>query len=401
MKMIRDCFRYLITGILVLFVLICVYSFVVTEFLHKDYTNIFGYTYFLVASGSMSGTLEVNDIIFVKITDNVSKNDIITYKDDEGELITHRLTKIQGDEYITKGDANQVTDESIEKDQIIGKVKWIIPIKTLLKFVVVCLIVFLFFMIFHLERFFRQLRKKEILGKLPDDLFGSEKKEEAPSGLTVTIALDQMESMNKEYEEKSEEEEVEVLELDENIFDFSSKKKHVSKEKETVDLVLSILKCKITEKNKAKMNKKWLMKYQYVYKLCQLLLIRNTEKLSEEVETPPFSEIYDYDLEKVGLTETIRNRIYELPIYSFLRLLTYCILYNDEEMFDGIYKIMKYKVMVDKNNYFKQLSKLDSTGQKQVKSLIEFMKNISNQFDHKKVFELEKIERLVQIGSYK
>ena len=34
----------------------------------QDYVNVFGYTYFVVASGSMSGTIEVDDIIFVKIT---------------------------------------------------------------------------------------------------------------------------------------------------------------------------------------------------------------------------------------------------------------------------------------------------------------------------------------------
>jgi len=143
-----------------------------------------------------------------------------------------------------------------------------------------------------------------------------------------------------------------------------------------------------------------LTKYQYIYKLCLLTLQNNTEQLVKEIEEPPFKEIYDYDLEKVGLTETIRNRVYELPLYAVLRILTYAILYNDDEMFDGIYKILKYKVMIDKENNFRQISKSDSYSMKQIKTLIAFMQKVSNKFDNKNVFELQKIEKMVKIGNY-
>ena len=126
----------------------------------------------------------------------------------------------------------------------------------------------------------------------------------------------------------------------------------------------------------------------------------NSVKLTEEINNPPFKEIYDYDLDRVGLTETIRNKIYDMPIYVFLRLLTYAILYNDDEMFDGIYKILKYKVQIDKDNKFKQISKNDKTATKQLNTLIEFIKKVSNRFDNKNVFELDKIERMVKIGNY-
>ena len=64
-----------------------------TDILKKDYVNVFGYTYFVVATGSMSGTIEVDDIIFVKITKSVKINDIITFKNKDGDIITHRLIK--------------------------------------------------------------------------------------------------------------------------------------------------------------------------------------------------------------------------------------------------------------------------------------------------------------------
>ena len=148
------------------------------------------------------------------------------------------------------------------------------------------------------------------------------------------------------------------------------------------------------------MNKRWLVKYQYVYKLCHLLLRDNTEELVDAVTNPPFKEIFDYDLERVGLTETIRNKLNSMPIYVYLRLMTYSILYNDDEMFDGLYKIVKYKVQIDENGVFKRINSSDKNAIKQVKTLIEFMKKVSSKFDKKNVFELEKIERMVKIGNY-
>ena len=148
------------------------------------------------------------------------------------------------------------------------------------------------------------------------------------------------------------------------------------------------------------MNKKWLTRFQYVYKLCLILLYGKPKNLDEEIASPPFKEIYDYDLDKTGLAEAIRNRIYELPIQLFLRVLTYCVLYNDDEMFDGVYKILKYKVALDKTGSFKVINNNDARAIKEVKSLISFMKNISNRFDKKHVFELDKIEKMVRIKNY-
>ena len=238
--------------------------------------------------------------------------------------------------------------------------------------------------------------------KLPDDLFSSPKKDEDPSsGLTVTISFSEMEELNKRHEEEvKKEESIEILDEDEYLDDPDENEKNNSTEKDTIDLVVSILKCKKNHVQKARMNKKWVTKYQYVYKLCFLALNRYTDELVHTIENPTFTEIYDYDLERVGLTETIRNRIYDCPLHVFFRLLTYAILYNDDEMFDGIYKILKYKVLIDNENRFKTIKKADTYSIKQIKTLIEFMKKVSNRFDNKHVFELDKIERMIKIKSY-
>ena len=209
-----------------------------------------------------------------------------------------------------------------------------------------------------------------------------------------------MEKLKRSHEKETENE-IEVLDFDDYLVEEpEKKKKRDAVEKETIDLVVSILKCKNNGNSKSKMNKKWLEKYQYVYKLCHLVLNGNVEQLVDEISKPKFTEIYDYDLNRVGLTEIIRNRVFEMPIYVFLRLLTYAILYNDDEMFDGIYKILRYKVMFDKDNLFRQIQKSDKNAIKQVKTLIDFMKKVSNKFDNKNVFNLDKIERLAKIESY-
>ena len=404
MKKVKDILKYVATGFLVLLVLLCVYTFIVTDLLKKDYVNVFGYTYFVVATGSMSGTIEVDDVIFVKITKDVKTNEIITYKNKDGDIITHRLVNKNGNTYITKGDVNNAVDDAVTRDQIIGKVKFIISPSFILKTIAIFLIVFILLALVNFDNIIKKFVVKETKTpvKIPDAIFESPKPvvEDTSTGLTVTIAIEEMEKLKRSHE-KELENEVEVLDFDEYMVEEpDKKKKREAVEKETIDLVVSILKCKNKNVAKARMNKKWLAKYQYVYRLCHLLLLNNVEQLLDDISSPKFTEIYDYDLNRVGLTEIIRNRVFDMPIYVFLRLLTYSILYNDDEMFDGIYKILRYKVMFDKDNLFRQIQKSDKNAIKQVKTLISFMQKVSNKFDNKNVFELDKIERMAKIENY-
>ena len=471
MKKAKNIFKFSATAFLVMLVLLCIYTFVVTDIMKKDYVNVFGYSYFVVATGSMSGTIEVDDIIFVKITKDVKVNDVVTFKNKDGDIITHRLIKLDGARYITKGDVNNVSDEAISKDQIIGRVSFVVSPSFILKCIAIFLIIFIFLALVNFDNIIKKFiigdsnNKEPVLPKkgfnikqdlkttqsisndnvsidknennnnsktkkiqsilkndssvelledsvptnsnrLPDDIFKNPKKrfEEPSSGLTVTISIDEMEELDKIHSREVLQKEREELVENYDDYQFSytpmKKKNKNLREKETIDFVVSILKCKNNSIAKARMNKKWLERYRYVYKLCFLLLTGSTELLNDEIERPPFKEIYDYDLDKVGLTQSIRNRIYDMPIYVFLRILTYSVLYNDDEMFDGIYKILKYKAMIDPNKEFTQLSRSDKEAFKQVNTLISFMKKVSNKFDNKHVFELEKIERMVQIGKY-
>ena len=67
-------------------IVFCIAGFMQLKVLKKPYVDIFGYTLFSVATGSMQPTLNINDIIIVKITDDVKVGDIITFKGTSGDL---------------------------------------------------------------------------------------------------------------------------------------------------------------------------------------------------------------------------------------------------------------------------------------------------------------------------
>lgn len=412
MAYIKKIFKSIAYLFLTLLVLLCIYTFITTDIMKKDYANIFGYTYFVVKTGSMSGSLEVNDIIFVKLTQDVKRHDIISYVDDKGNIITHRLVRIVGDKLIAQGDANNTEDDPITKDRVIGVVKGSISPSFILKLVATFLIVFIFLVLINfdgiMEKIIMKDKDEKTTGTVPDDIFVTKnRQEEKSTGLTVTIPLDEIIKIEEVQEKKAEEnDEIEILELEEviDIENNSIVTKELNsrreRERELLELVSNLLRIKNNTLTTTRINKKWLTKYQYVYKLAQMINYSDGDGIIDMINHPTFREIYDYDLDKAGLYLNLRNKIYEMPIYIFLRILTFAIIYNDEEFFDGIFKIMKYKIQIDKNNYFREIKKTDSYGRKQLKLLITFMQKISVKYDNKNVFELNKIEKSEKLKSY-
>lgn len=124
-KIVKIVFDILIVFMFFL-VIVVFYNFFQINILKKQYSNFFGYTMFEVTTGSMSGTIEINDVILVKITQDVKKDDIITFKLKD-EIITHRIIVENSDTLITKGDANNGKDKPIQKDYVIGKVIKVLP----------------------------------------------------------------------------------------------------------------------------------------------------------------------------------------------------------------------------------------------------------------------------------
>ena len=140
---IKKGLKFIAYLILIGLVGLSIYTFAITDILKKDYVDVFGYTYFVVRTGSMSGTLEVDDIIFVKIGKKPVIGDIVSFTNKDGEIITHRLVRKAGDKLITQGDVNNTEDEPIDGEQVIGVVSGSVSPSFILKSVAMFLILFI------------------------------------------------------------------------------------------------------------------------------------------------------------------------------------------------------------------------------------------------------------------
>ena len=386
-KSFKDLLRIIAYFFLFLLVSLCVYTFFAIDIMKKDYVNVFGYTYFTVSTGSMSGTIEVNDIIFVKITDKANVGDVITFKNKKDEVITHRVIQKLSDTYITQGDVNNVADDPVPKEDVIGKVRWIISPSFILKLIAVFLILFIFLSLINFDK----IVKKYILPdsknnnqtgtEVPDDIFRSEsrKREEIKStGSTIWIPVKEIEQIEIDKENEEPEEEIEFLDEDDEL---AYNKNSI--ESSLIDEVVNLLKIRNKLLINSRINKKWVTKFQYVYSLALSLENEDVNNFKNVINNPTFEEIFDYDLEKIGFYEKLRSKIFDTPIHICIRLMIYAVMYNDIEYFDGIYKILKYKVHLDvKNSYMK-----NSDNVKQMKVLIKFMRDFVSNYDNKNAFE--------------
>lgn len=128
MKKLKNIPNLILNIIIFMLIVIAVFvmiGFVQLNILNREYTDIFGYSLFQTKTGSMIPTIEIGDIVIVKLGDDVKQDDIITYKEGNS-LITHRITQIDSDKIITKGDNNNTEDKPISREDIVGKVVYII-----------------------------------------------------------------------------------------------------------------------------------------------------------------------------------------------------------------------------------------------------------------------------------
>ncbi len=122
MKKAKKILFAIITSILVLLLAFNIYNFVCIKILKHDIATINGYALLEVVSGSMSPEINKGDMIIINTKDkNYQEKDIITYYDNKGNLITHRIVNINDLEIVTKGDSNNTEDEPIHKNEVIGK----------------------------------------------------------------------------------------------------------------------------------------------------------------------------------------------------------------------------------------------------------------------------------------
>ena len=118
-----------ILGIVLALILIALSSLLVQKYIKKTpVPNIMGYSYMMVLTGSMNGTIDKDDLIIIKRTDDYKNGDIVTFLDSNGTVVTHRIIRTENGKFITKGDANEKEDnDPISESQIFGEKIAVIP----------------------------------------------------------------------------------------------------------------------------------------------------------------------------------------------------------------------------------------------------------------------------------
>ncbi|MEF8826009.1 MAG: signal peptidase I [Halapricum sp.] len=88
-----------------------------------------------VKSGSMEPAIPTGSVVFVTEVpaERVGEDDVITYRDDGGNLVTHRVAEkhVAGESlrFVTKGDANEDPDpEPVYRSDLVGVVTFNIPL---------------------------------------------------------------------------------------------------------------------------------------------------------------------------------------------------------------------------------------------------------------------------------
>lgn len=74
----------------------------------------------IVVSGSMEPTINIKELVVIKEQNNYEIRDIVTYRDNTDNLVTHRIVSRVENTIITRGDNNTVSDNPIDIQKVEG-----------------------------------------------------------------------------------------------------------------------------------------------------------------------------------------------------------------------------------------------------------------------------------------
>ena len=93
--------------------------------------SVFGYKPLVVLTGSMEPSYKVGSIIYYKkvAKEEIKPGDAITFRLSSGSYVSHRVVSVNGDSFVTKGDANNTPDaQPVSYSNVVGKdLKFSIP----------------------------------------------------------------------------------------------------------------------------------------------------------------------------------------------------------------------------------------------------------------------------------
>jgi signal peptidase I, archaeal type len=128
MKLLKSILSKAVTFILLVVFLLVAFSVIVSKASGGE-PKLLGYEIKVVLSGSMEPGIHTGSIITIKPGGDMSRfqvGDIVTYKDSEDRLITHRVVEVERKNgkqiYTTKGDNNPTADVNpVPADRIVGQ----------------------------------------------------------------------------------------------------------------------------------------------------------------------------------------------------------------------------------------------------------------------------------------
>ncbi|WP_164218240.1 signal peptidase I [Virgibacillus sp. YIM 98842] len=116
----------LVTSILMVVLLVTLFMVVITKASGNE-ANLFGYQIKTVLSGSMEPSFKTGSIIAIETGGDMTRfqeGDVITFQTEEEIIVTHRVIEVneEGQQYITKGDANDGADMNpVLSENILGE----------------------------------------------------------------------------------------------------------------------------------------------------------------------------------------------------------------------------------------------------------------------------------------
>lgn len=107
---------------LIIIIFILLFTLYSKFILKEEIIKLYNTAILVVLTGSMEPTIKSGEMIIIKEQTDYNVDDIVTYKEDRNFFVTHRIINKYENKYETKGDNNNLIDETIDKDQIEGKV---------------------------------------------------------------------------------------------------------------------------------------------------------------------------------------------------------------------------------------------------------------------------------------
>ena len=126
-KNVKTVIRIILLVLIAVLVGVSVYSVNAAMLSGNKLPMPFGFGVTVVLSGSMEPAISVGDILIVLPSEQYEVGDVVVYQT-QGMSVVHRIISMEGDEVVTRGDANTGDDAPIHAKSIKGEVVCAIPL---------------------------------------------------------------------------------------------------------------------------------------------------------------------------------------------------------------------------------------------------------------------------------